>query len=98
MGTLFAAFLGYNPIAHLLGPSGVLHTLPGRHADADRQEFFPDLISGRSTTAWSSCSASAPCCRCAAVASLLRGGRYVHAEEGEMDFLDPQVPAPARDR
>jgi hypothetical protein len=29
---------------------------------------------------------------------MLRGGRYVHVEEGEMDFLDPQVPAPARDR
>ncbi|SFE61022.1 Predicted arabinose efflux permease, MFS family [Actinacidiphila alni] len=46
VGTLFAAFLGYNPIQQLLGPDllGKLpaanqHTLTGR-------EFFPHLISG----------------------------------------------------
>jgi hypothetical protein len=46
VGTLFAAFLGYNPIQQLLGsdllgklPAGNAHTLTGR-------EFFPHLISG----------------------------------------------------
>jgi MFS family permease len=46
VGTLFAAFLGYNPIEELLGaqvlgqlPAANAHTLTGR-------EFFPHLISG----------------------------------------------------
>jgi MFS family permease len=46
VGVLFAAFLGYNPIGSLLGPSGVLASLP--HTDAATltgTQFFPDLIS-----------------------------------------------------
>jgi hypothetical protein len=46
VGTLFAAFLGYNPIQQLLGPH-LLSTLP--KADAHNltgREFFPHLISG----------------------------------------------------
>jgi hypothetical protein len=46
VGSLFAAFLGYNPIAELLGPSGSLD-----HPGVDGQvltghSFFPQLISG----------------------------------------------------
>jgi MFS family permease len=46
VGTLFAAFLGYNPIQELLGPK-VLGALPPENAQAltDRQ-FFPHLIAG----------------------------------------------------
>jgi len=47
VSTLFASFLGYNPIATLLKPSGVLGTLPSRNAAAlTSKEFFPHLISG----------------------------------------------------
>jgi MFS family permease len=47
VGILFAAFLGYNPIASLLGPSGVLHTLPKGNVDTlTGKQFFPHLISG----------------------------------------------------
>lgn len=46
VGSLFAAFLGYNPIEELLGHSGVLNQ-PGVHADVlTGREFFPNLISG----------------------------------------------------
>ncbi|WP_227838487.1 MFS transporter [Nocardia aurantia] len=46
VGSLFAAFLGYNPIQELLGPSGEL-SRPGVHGDVlTGQEFFPHLISG----------------------------------------------------
>ncbi|AGZ38869.1 MFS transporter [Actinoplanes friuliensis] len=46
VGTLFAAFLGYNPIAELLGPQ-VLGALPaGNAATLTGLEFFPRLISG----------------------------------------------------
>ncbi|MFJ5234691.1 MFS transporter [Kitasatospora sp. NPDC088391] len=46
VGTLFAAFLGYNPIHELLGPH-VLSTLPAANAQTlTGREFFPNLISG----------------------------------------------------
>jgi MFS family permease len=46
VGSLFAAFLGYNPIAQLLSPSGALQQ-PGVNADMlTGEEFFPQLISG----------------------------------------------------
>jgi len=46
VGTLFAAFLGYNPIQELLGPQ-ILSRLPAANAATltDRQ-FFPNLIAG----------------------------------------------------
>src|SRR6476659_8712437 len=44
VGSLFAAFLGYNPMAELLAPSGALHQ-PGVNADVvTGQTFFPHLI------------------------------------------------------
>jgi MFS family permease len=47
VGSLFAAFLGYNPLAELLGPSGVLNSLPaGNAATLTGKQFFPQLISG----------------------------------------------------
>jgi MFS family permease len=46
VGSLFAAFLGYNPIAALLGPT-TLHALPaGQAAALTGKSFFPQLISG----------------------------------------------------
>jgi MFS family permease len=46
VGSLFAAFLGYNPIGELLGPSHALQQ-PGVNADLlTGKEFFPQLISG----------------------------------------------------
>jgi MFS family permease len=47
VGSLFAAFLGYNPLAQLLGPSGVLAHLPAANvATLTGKQFFPNLISG----------------------------------------------------
>jgi MFS family permease len=46
VGSLFAAFLGYNPIGELLAPSGALQQ-PGVNAGVlTGQDFFPQLISG----------------------------------------------------
>ncbi|MGK4578754.1 MFS transporter [Kitasatospora sp. HPMI-4] len=46
VGTLFAAFLGYNPIQQLLGPR-VLGQLPPASAQTlTGREYFPQLISG----------------------------------------------------
>jgi hypothetical protein len=46
VGSLFAAFLGYNPIAELLSPSGALQE-PGVDTGVlTGKTFFPDLIAG----------------------------------------------------
>src|ERR1700754_3334007 len=44
--SLFAAFLGYNPIAELLGSSGVLNQPGVNAAVLTGKQFFPHLISG----------------------------------------------------
>jgi hypothetical protein len=47
VATVFAALLGYNPVQHLLAPSGVLATLPAHNvAVLTGTQFFPDLIAG----------------------------------------------------
>jgi len=78
---LFAAFLGYNPIEHLVGG----HALAGLAAP-DRglltgPAFFPQLISGPFDTGLHVAFAFAiVACLVAAAASLMRGGRYYHGE------------------
>jgi MFS family permease len=47
VGSLFAAFLGYNPVHQLLAPTGVLGHLPAHNAAVlTGKRFFPQLISG----------------------------------------------------
>jgi MFS family permease len=47
VSTMFAALLGYNPIQHLLAPSGTLAKLPPHNAAVlTGRQFFPNLISG----------------------------------------------------
>jgi MFS family permease len=83
VGSLFSAFLGYNPIKELLGPTGVLNHLPAAHAALlTGQKFFPGLISqpfhhGLVIVF----SMAIGVLVIAAIASAFRGGRYVHDEE-----------------
>ena len=47
VSTVFAALLGFNPVQHLLKPSGVLARLPARNVAAlTGNHFFPTLIAG----------------------------------------------------
>src|SRR5690348_5240366 len=46
VSVLFAAFLGYNPIQHLLGPHAVAALSPHDKAALVGHSFFPHLISG----------------------------------------------------
>jgi MFS family permease len=47
VSTMFAALLGYNPVQHLLAPSGTLARLPAHNAAVlTGKQFFPNLISG----------------------------------------------------
>jgi len=76
---LFAAFLGYNPMATLL-PASVLHTLPAAsQAHLLGKSYFPNLIS---TPFMGGLHAvfylAAVLCLISAFASLLRGQRYIH--------------------
>ena len=79
VSSLFAALLGVNPLQHLLAPSRVLSTLPAASAQAiTGREFFPHLISGPFHHGLVVVFAvAAGLAGLAALASLLRGGRYV---------------------
>jgi MFS family permease len=79
VATLFASFLGYNPMATLLGPH-TLHALPAAQAQQlTGRTFFPHLIAGPFHTALIYAFVFAiAACLVAAVASLLRGGKYHH--------------------
>ncbi|MCU1451602.1 MAG: putative transrane efflux pump (multidrug resistance related protein) [Acidimicrobiales bacterium] len=83
VGTLFAAFLGYNPIHTLLGPH-VLGGLPASHAQyLTGKTFFPQLISSPFRHGLRiAFSAAIVMSLVAAAASWKRGGRYVHDEVG----------------
>jgi MFS family permease len=79
VSTLFATFLGNNPIAHLLAPSGVLNTLPAHNVRAlTGNQFFPELVSGPFHHGLVIVfSAAAGMAVVAAIASVLRGKRQV---------------------
>ncbi len=82
VGSLFAAFLGYNPVHQLLAPTGVLSRLPAGHASLlTGKKFFPQLISQPFHHGLVIVFTMAMIVLViASVASLLRGGRYVHEE------------------
>ena len=79
---LFAAFLGYNPMATLL-PANVLHALPSvNQAHLLGRSFFPNLISPPFLLGLHNAFyLSAVICLIAAMASLLRGKRYIHGQQ-----------------
>jgi hypothetical protein len=81
VSTLFAAFLGYNPIQHLIG-SGVLSALPKHQQEVlTGRSFFPGLISAPFRAGLHAAFDFAIAASIlAAGASWTRGGRYVHAE------------------
>jgi MFS family permease len=82
VGSLFAAFLGYNPIRELLTPTGVLAHLPAAHvALLTGKAFFPQLISQPFHHGLVIVFSTAMgLLLVAAGASALRGGRFVYEE------------------
>jgi len=83
VGSLFAAFLGYNPIATLLGPTGILAQLPKTDAAAlTGKEFFPNLISGPFHDGLVIVFlAAAIMSVIGAVASFVGGAKFVYADD-----------------
>ncbi|MEJ2667931.1 MAG: MFS transporter, partial [Deinococcales bacterium] len=84
VGSLFAAFLGYNPMQSLLGP--VLQGIPADKATyITGKVFFPHLISVPFMDGMHVTFAFAMIMMIvAAIASWVRGGRYVHEEVPEL--------------
>jgi EmrB/QacA subfamily drug resistance transporter len=79
---LFAAFLGYNPIQHLVGTQALGELPAHAHAVLTGPTFFPQLISAPFRDGLHTAfSFAIVACLVAAAASALRGGRYHHAEE-----------------
>ena len=81
VGSLFAAFLGYNPVRTLLGPAALERLSPAEAANLTGTSFFPRLIAepfqhGLAIVFLAALVMSLV----AAAASWLRGGRYVHEE------------------
>ncbi|MGN6816810.1 MAG: MFS transporter [Solirubrobacterales bacterium] len=82
ISVLFAAFLGYNPVQHLVGAEALAALPAHAHATLTGAGFFPNLISGPFRDGLDTAFIFAiVACLVAAAASMLRGGRYHHAEE-----------------
>ncbi|HXY43545.1 MAG TPA: MFS transporter [Acidimicrobiales bacterium] len=82
VGTLFAAFLGYNPMGVLLGPT--LHHLSAAHAaQLTSRSYFPSLIAAPFHAGLGKAfDFAAGTCLVAAASSWLSGGKYVHGLHG----------------
>jgi MFS family permease len=91
VGSLFAAFLGYNPIATLLGPTGILAHLPKADSAAlTGKEFFPNLIAGPFHSGLVIVFlAAAIMSVVAAIASFVGGKRFVYADDVEASAAQP---------
>jgi MFS family permease len=94
ISVLFAAFLGYNPVQHLVGPHALAALPAHAHAALTGSTFFPHLISGPFSDGLDTAFTFAiVACLVAAAASMLRGGQYHHAEEpARSAAAPPQVP------
>jgi MFS family permease len=88
VGTLFAAFLGYNPIGQLLGPQVLGALPPANAANLTGLEFFPRLIAepfhdGLVIVFWMAIGLLVV----GAIASLVRGKKPAAAADREAAFV-----------
>jgi len=84
ISTLFAAFLGYNPVAHLVGASTLAHLTAAQQAALARHSFFPGLIAAPFQEGLHAAFDFAIVASlAAAAASWTRGGRYVYTPAAE---------------
>jgi hypothetical protein len=86
VGVLFASLLGYNPVQTLLGPDVLNHLSTAQQQYLTGHSFFPSLISPPFSDGLHVAFGFAICaCLIAAVASALRGGKYMHTEPSAED-------------
>jgi MFS family permease len=94
VASLFAAFLGYNPVKQLLGAQ-LGHLSASQAAALTSRSFFPRLISGPFSSALGVAFTFALiACLIAAGASWMRGGKYHYRDKDDVEPL-PGPPAGA---
>jgi MFS family permease len=83
VGSLFSAFLGYNPMEKLLGSPAKAGVNDAQWSVITGKKFFPNLISGPFMKGLRiTLGASFVMSLIAALASWLRGAKYVHDDAG----------------
>jgi len=92
VGSLFAAFLGYNPMEKLVPADTLASVTPEQRATITGKEFFPHLISqpfhhGLVIVF----GAAAIMMVVAAAASLTRGTRYIHDDSADRDTAEAEA-------
>jgi hypothetical protein len=88
VGSLFAAFLGYNPVGSLLGPQLLGSLPPSSAATLTGPEFFPHLVSAPFHSGLVIVFGVAIAMSLVgALTSLMRGTRFVH--DGVSDHATP---------
>jgi len=96
VSTLFAAFLGYNPMQHLLGPQVLSHLPASTQSYLVSRAYFPSVISGAFKHGLQIvCSFAVVICLFAATCSGFRGPKItepVDASDGEDSglFAEPE--------
>ena len=81
VGALFASFLGFDPVRVLMPHSAYVALSPAQQATVSGHGFFPRVISGSFMHGIVLVfTIAAALCVVAAIASALRGGRFVHDE------------------
>ncbi len=84
VSTLFAAFLGYDPVQHLIGTHALSQLTAAQQQALTGRSFFPGLISAPFRSGLhAALDFAIVASLLAAGASWLRGGRYVYSEGDE---------------
>jgi len=95
IGSLFSAFLGFNPVQQLLGPSGLAHLTARQATFVTGRSFFPSLIEAPFATGLHlAFDFAAGASVVAMVVSLMRGKRYVHSMSTEASTAGSGQPSP----
>ncbi len=86
LGYLFAAFLGLNPLKSLLGPAVLGHLAPAQATALTSRAFFPQLIGPSFKHGLVIILAfAAGMSVIAALASVLRGQKFIHVDDESRD-------------
>ncbi len=90
VSVIFAAFLGYNPVRTLLGPTVLSHVSPANAAALTNRSFFPNLIEGPFRTGLHEAFAFAiVACLVAAAASWVRGAKPLAHDVRAAEAIEP---------
>jgi MFS family permease len=96
VSTLFAAFLGYNPVQHLIGPQVLSHLSTAQQATLTGRKFFPGLIATPFRAGLhAALDFAIVASLLAAAASWTRGSDYAQPDVHAVDEgFDPDLPLP----